>query len=212
MINNVLYVLDLDRTLIDTDKIVKMLSMSLDRQGLDGDALIDKIEKARLSEKDIDAEKAIRLLGEKAWENVEAYFLKNAQRDLLLFDDTQPFLNSLKDAELPHIILTFGVSKAWQHLKLISTGLEQTPAIVSDSRDKSETINSWRNNNGVYIPPGFTDLSANNIILVDDRPGAFVGIQENCRGYLLDRPGKIGQDIELPESVQVIRKLSEIKI
>lgn len=212
MINNVLYVLDLDRTLIDTDKIIKMLSMSLDRQGLDGDALIDKIEKARLSEKDIDAEKAIRLLGDKVWENVKEYFLKNAKTDLLLFYDTQPFLSSLKDAELPHIILTFGVSRAWQHLKLISTGLEHTPTIVSDSRDKSRTINSWRNNNGVYMPPGFPGLSANNIILIDDRPGAFVGIQENCRGYLLDRPGKTSQDIKLPKNVQVIRRLSEIKI
>jgi hypothetical protein len=212
MINNTLYILDLDRTLIDTDKIVKLLSSSLDCQGLDGDALIDKIEKARLSEKDVDAEKAIRLLGENTWGNVEEYFLKSAKADLLLFDDTKPFLTSLKDAGLPYMILTFGVSKAWQYLKLTSTGLDQIPTIVSDSRDKSKTINSWKTNNGVYIPPGFNDLSANNIILIDDRPGAFVGIQENCSGYLLDRPGSIGQDIELPESVQVIRKLSEINI
>lgn len=208
-----LYVLDLDRTLIDTDKIVELLEEVLNQQGFDSSTIVEKIERARLSENDIDAKEAIDSLGIGAWKAVEKYFLQESMKDKLVFDDARSFLGRIRSADLPHIILTFGVSRAWQSLKLKSAGLEDVPSIVSNSREKSRTINGWRSENGVYTPPGFAKLSASNIVLVDDRPGAFLDISDNnLKGYLINRSGKLGADFVVPEKVSVISSLSEIEI
>ncbi len=213
MMDKPLYVIDLDRTLVDTDKIVEMLATVLKVQGYDGDALVDKIEEARLSENDINAEKAIDSLGKGAWESVKKYFLEEAKKNTIVFDDTQPFLRNLQSAGLPHIILTFGISKAWQDLKLASAGLDGVPAIVSDSREKSKTINSWKGADGVYKPPGFSTISASSIVLIDDRPNAFLDISgNNSSGYLLDRPGDLDAGFKLPPNVRIINSLSEIEL
>jgi hypothetical protein len=213
MPNKPLFIIDLDRTLIDTDKIVRALAISLKQQGYDGDGLVDEIERARLSENDINAKEAISSLGKEAWKGVEGYLLEEAKKNTFVFDDAQPFLESLRSAMLPHIILTFGVSRDWQNLKLRSSGLGHIPSIVSDSREKSKTINSWKDQDGVYVPPGFGQLSSSSIVLIDDRPDAFLDISEkDFKGYLLDRAGKTYPDINLAENVQTIRNLFEVKI
>jgi hypothetical protein len=212
MLKKPLYVIDLDRTLVDTDKIVEMLAISLNHQGYDGSALIDKIEKARLSEKDINAREAIDSLGKDAWESVWEDFCNEAKKKTLVFDDAQLFLKSLKAAKVPHIILTFGISKAWQDLKLMATGLDGVPAIVTSSREKSKIINSWKGDDGVYVPPGFAELSASSVVLVDDRPNAFSNITGNdLKGYLLDRLGELGS-FKPPAKVRIISSLSEVEI
>ncbi len=212
MPNKPLYVIDLDRTLVDTDKIVEMLAISLNQQGYDGSALIDKIEKARLSESDINAKEAIDSLGKGVWESVWEYFRNEAKKKTLVFDDAQLFLDSLKSAKAPHIILTFGISKDWQDLKLMSTGLDRVPTIVTGSREKGKTINSWKGNAGVYVPPGFAELSASSVVLVDDRPNAFSDITGNdLKGYLLDRVGELGP-FKPPANVRIISSLSEVEI
>jgi len=208
-----LFIIDLDRTLIDTDKIVRALAITLKQQGYDGDGLVSEIERARLSENDINTKEAISSLGKEAWGGVEAYLLEEAKKDTFVFDDAQPFLESLRSSKLPHIILTFGVSRSWQNLKLRAAGLNHIPSIVSDSREKSKTINSWKDHNGVYVPPGFRKLSSSSIVLIDDRPDAFLDIsEEDFKGYLLDRTGKTHPNINLAENVQTIKNLFEVKI
>lgn len=213
MIHKPLYVLDLDRTLVDTDKFVELLSVSLKQQGHDGNSLVDKIEKARISENDINVEKAVESLGIGVWESVKKYFLEQSKEKNFLFEDAEIFLQNLKYQDLPHIILTFGISEAWQQLKLITAGLEDIPAIVSTSRKKSKTINSWRSEKGIYAPPGFSELSADKIILIDDRPGAFLEITSSSfKGYLLDRQSNLMSQSDFPAQVSVISSLSEIDL
>ena len=212
MKNNIIYVLDLDRTLIDTDEFIKMLAVSLDLQGYDGDALVEMIEKALTSEQDINAKAAIDSLGEGAWSSVKSYFSEESQKHKLVFDDARIFLEKLKSAGLPHIILTFGISKEWQNLKLQTTGLDYIPTIITATRDKSKIINSWKDNHGVYVPPGFPDMSASNIVLVDDRPNAFLHPTENLKGYLLDRPMELGHDFKTPQNVRIINTLAALEI
>lgn len=206
-----LYVIDLDRTLIDTDKVIEILFESLVSAGVDGAAFISKLEKARINEENIDTKAELDKLGTNIWNKFSEYFLSEVKKRKIVYDDSFRFLDKLAKSKSKHMILTYGLSKAWQRLKLDATQLSDINYLITDTRDKSGLIQSWKDDKGIFQVPKFSSLSAKKIILIDDREKAFLNTDKLLTGYLIDRAGKFDKKSEdLPKYTKLIKSFDEL--
>ena len=210
--SDVLYVIDLDRTLIDTDKVISLLVDSLNDSGIDGKAFVKRLEKARLDEADLDAKKEIDKFGTDVWEKFSDYFHAEANKQKVVYDDANNFLAKLDSLSRKYMILTYGVSKQWQELKISAAGFGRIKYVISNTRDKSRLIQGWLDNRNIYHPPGFDSLKARNVILIDDRPASFVYLNKNLTGYLVDRKGTHNKNHKFPSSIKIVKSFEEISL
>ena len=209
MTKNTLYIIDLDRTLVDVEKVMETARDSCEALGI-GFNQIDR-KYRELAAKEIpysplqDIKKHTTLI------EFNKKFIELSQNNRLLFDDSPEFIARLKSKKIDHIILTYGIDDEWQILKIEAAGLSSIPVVIIKDRYKSRVINSWYS--GGRFKPDSSELATyDNCVVVDDRIIAFDELPDNCRGYLLDRAGKIRDPAKLSDSIQLIRSLSEVSI
>lgn len=210
MIKDVLYIIDLDRTLIDVEKVMEVTGAVCKEMGID----FKKIYKDQqdLSKRGT-AYSPFGYISKRARVDINQFrarFIERSKNGRILFSDSQDFIDSLKRNSFDFLILTHGVDDSWQELKIKAAGLSDIPYVIVKDRYKSRFISNWFSNG--HIHPGIDRLSIyKRCIFVDDRKEAFIDMPDNCQGYLLDRTEKLSeQAVDQVTGIKVIKTLSEI--
>ena len=197
-----LYVLDLDRTLINSQVAADAVYQAAEENGISKSELeelqkqvegsngsFDVLEaiKQKLSEatsaEETDEEASADELETKL-ATIKARFLDVIDRDALLYDGAQALIEQLEseDIYIPYVIATYG-GEDWQKWKLEAAGLIDKDYIVTTTElEKGAWIaREWLQDDGMYVPPleegeRKQRLKAKHVVVVDDKRKSFVGL------------------------------------
>lgn len=193
------YVLDFDRTLVDTDKLYVILEKVLERDTNIG--MRDLNEEKAVIEADGDSfsiiESLRRLLADSNssvdWLDVQQAFINEARQTDVLEPYAAELLKLLDDKQLPYGIITFG-NEAWQLAKIEAAGLTAVPHVVTNIKEKGQLLSGWKHdsNDSFIIPPAMTrnfdPLVVDSIIFLDDKPVSFSNLPSGVHGVLVKSP------------------------
>jgi len=211
MNKNILYVIDLDRTLVDVEKVMEVTEEVCDELGVDFKKIYkDQRDLAKIGA----AYSPFSYISDQSNVDIEQFkkrFIELSAKDKLLFSDSREFIDNLKGARRDFMILTHGVDNDWQILKIQASNLAEVPYVIVKNRHKSRFISRWIDQDNLFNPQIDSLGVYKKCVFVDDRKEAFIEIPSNCSGYLLDRGG-IEDDSNLPENVKTIKILSEVEI
>ena len=215
MYNDAFFVLDFDRCIGDTNGIQALLEKVLEQEtGIKPDKLAvtrQQIEAAGHTFETIRHVKALlKTEGSVVeWEHVREKLLEASKNVDMLLPGAQDLLRILKERELPHGIITYGVEEAWQLTKLELAGLLEVPHLVTHIEAKGKLLTGWKRPDGSFLvppalTPDFISLHVKQIIFLDDKAKSFRGIPEGVRGIHIEAPGGNtlpAQQGELPDGV-----------
>lgn len=212
MKKDTLYIIDLDRTLTDVDRVMEITKEVCGELGIDFKKILDDHQELA---KNGTAYSPFVYISSHEGIDIDQFksrFIELSGIDNLLFADSRDFLDTLKKKNIGYMILTYGTDKSWQILKLQAAKLANTPYVIVKNRHKGRFISGWVKENGSIVP-GIEGLGTyNNGVFIDDRIAAFIDMPDNCQGYLLDRTGNTRPDAELPPNVRIIQSLSEVEV
>lgn len=206
------YVLDLDRTLLDTIKATKYMEGVVALH----DANLSAILTQRFEESSLLGESfsmhdfIVEQVGEEEMQRIEVKFKTlTATQDLLLpgAKELLAYIGSLPSAACG--IMTYG-SVSGQTMKIEASGLGETPFLVTQETYKGAVIANWRQDDDLYhVPEELGGYIVKEIVFVDDKPFSFKGLPIDCRGYLVKSIFDAGIE-DIPPYVQVVDMLSEV--
>ncbi len=215
--NDVLWVIDLDRTLMDGDlpdalftevcapdpadrQILAKAKTDLEARGGSFDVM-EYLKSTGTSDKELD-------------DLSEKFITKAAERDLL-YPDARPLLAAADAAGIQTLILTYG-SVSWQLTKLRAAGLTDRPFLITDDKQKGRLVASWRGAAGYEITlEDGQRLTAGSIRLIDDKASSFYGLPLDSSGYLIRRttvPVLESQKGDIPQNVSIRHDLSSLLV
>jgi FMN phosphatase YigB (HAD superfamily) len=210
--NQTYYILDLDRTLLNTDKAAELMrhAVSWHNSDLAGE-LAQRIEDyTLLGESFSMRDFIVERIGEDGIVEIEAKYKELSAAADVLNPGAQLLLDYLQDK--PHVgvgILTFG-SPLGQAMKIHAAGLAMLPFLVTGETFKGEQISSWRREDGLYqLPSELGGGTTNHIVFVDDKPFSFKGLAADCRGYWVKSLYDAGKE-KLPSYVLPVESLKDI--
>ena len=210
------YALDYDRTLLDTNEVVRRFEDFLSTKYPDVATLLDD-ERRNIEESggSYDILSAMnRYISEEVDGLIES-FVASEQNPELLFPGAKELLAAIDKAGHPWGILTYG-GKEWQSAKLRLAGLGDAQALIVDTKGKGERIASWRDRSGQYrLPRELGGRTVAKIVIVDDKASEFAGLPSDgtASGYRVRNasgnqlPSQMG---ELPANVVSVDGLTEI--
>lgn len=124
-------------------------------------------------------------------------------------------LEEFNEHQIPFVFMTYG-GEIWQRAKLAAAGYADAPTIITHTKQKGALIAEWlTDDNRFEVHIAGADVSADHVVLVDDKAAAFTGLPEAASGYLLqnstgDRlPSQKGA---LSARVEVIQSLADISL
>jgi len=207
-----MYLLDLDRTLLDTDKAAEALRIAVSwHNAALATQLTQRIEDYTLLGESFSMRDFIlEQVGEVKTAEIEAKFIElSADQDLLNPGAREliAYIRSKPGAAIG--ILTFGSTEG-QAMKIKAAGIADLPYLVTGETFKGEQISSWRDENGVYnLPEELGGISVATIVFVDDKPFSFKGLAGDCRGYWVHSLYDAGKE-RIPSYVVPVEKLADI--
>jgi FMN phosphatase YigB (HAD superfamily) len=184
------YVVDFDRTLADSDKLLEVF-MTVSEQHLDiPRAEIEKVDadvKARGDTLDIVHYVRDQLAAKDQaveWEDVEKQFIHESRGLNMLLPGASELLAFLKQHSYRFGILTYG-SPMWQRMKMTAAGFKYIPHIITESKEKGRFIRHWQSEDQTYvIPKELGGGAADNIVLIDDKADSFIDFPNtHSKGY-----------------------------
>lgn len=210
------YILDLDRCLVNTEKLQMLLQQIIQRElGI----LPDEMNLARreyeraggsfdtagyvmgvLDGKNLD--------GPAVWHEVTRMFIQEAQTQDMLQPYASELLRRLDALGARFGIVTYG-NDAWQLTKLEAASLGSIPHLVTHDIAKARLIASWQHSEGFLVPTllaGGMPLIARQLVFIDDKPISFIGLPVGVRGICAVAPGASWPDellAQLPSNVSV---------
>ncbi len=213
------YILDFDRTLADTDKLLEVF-IQIANQYVDlpqgtveaadasvkqtGDSF-DTATYVRDYLKDHDQADT--------WERLERQFIHESRALDMLLPGAAELLELLEAKHIRYGILTYG-NPPWQHLKLTASGFNHVARIVIVTKQKGLIIRSWQQPDGTFrLPQEFGGGEANEIVLIDDKAVSFEGFPDiSARGYWVLNPAhELSSQLgEIPQGVQRLGDLYEL--
>ena len=217
-------VLDLDRTLLDTARLVQaytaMLSEKFGRQ------LVMDLTEAQLNSEDREVSFDVYSylaagIGADEVGQFNGDFLSRHEHVDMLNDGAVDLLMSLSIHNQKYGILTQG-SQSWQLFKLMAARLGHVPYVITDQPRKAGiTVASWQQANGQFKVPCEFDAGADRgggvydrILEVDDKLSALEDMPDGAQGLLYvggRRPGEVAAVYaDLPESIQLISHLQQV--
>lgn len=201
------FVVDLDRTLIDLEKVMQVFYESCEQLSIDKNIVTQaqaEIESRGQSFHALDYLKSQSLID--GVENFRNVFLKNSKTEDLLYPDAREFINKIITNDEPVMILTYGETE-WQMLKLQAAGLLQVPAVITDNKEKGTWFTKRLMKNGLYNIEHIGE--AENISFIDDKLISFNNLPTNIKGYWINRNS---ESDKVPNNIQKIASLREIKL
>ena len=206
------YVLDLDRTLLDTVKAADLFRLVVAEWSVElSRALAQEVEDYSLRGKSFSMRDFIaERVGEEQAVEMEAVFIRSVADQNLLNDGARELMaaiTALPDADFG--ILTYG-SPTGQLMKIRAAGLSNIQNLVTREAFKGQQIASWRGDDGLYhIPEALGGARATTVVLIDDKSFSFQGLAPDCRGYWISPLRETGEEHPIVTVVPV-RTLFEI--
>lgn len=198
------YVLDLDRTLFNTDAYVGKY-IEIARQF---DEKVAQKLQFIWGEQDISLRGWVtKEQGNLFQQNIEAILEKEVAPDDLLMPGAKEFLAALRAKQIDFGIATFG-DRPYQAHKLQLGGLSDIPFIMT-GESKGELIASWQDKAGAFVLPyslGDSSVKYHEIVLIDDKARSFKGLPKQARGYWLSETN----DNALPLHEGVIERITSL--
>lgn len=201
MAESTLYVLDLDRTLLDVDGAMLTAEEACRNLDIDFTKIKEDQQKSFARAVPYSPVSSIENMGNDLLERFKDEFLKLADPAKLVFPDARRFLDKLDKTDSQYMILTYARDARWQELKMQGAQLDEVPHIILFHPKKSHDIADWIDTDGLFSVPLDTIRPAQDIVFVDDRLRVFDGMPENCKGFYLKRTdwqddlGDTAQDI-----------------
>lgn len=219
---NTYIILDLDRTLLNTEMIGLMYEAIIRQKDarLADDLLLAKkeVESRGISFDLHDFVK--KSVSHDTQVDFDKHLIEQCSQQSVLNDGATQLLGSLKQRDVAHGILTFG-NPGWQKLKLEASGLDYLPALISGERHKSHLIRSWQTVNGDFVLPDElaghemgTSQLVSSIVLIDDKAVSFQDLPMNVTGiwYKPSDELMLSQQGEVPGSVQTVRHFDQLRL
>jgi hypothetical protein len=193
------FVLDFDRCTGNTDGIQAVLEEVLQQEtGISPDAFHAARTRIESEGKTFDTIRHVHMLLAEAgsavtWERIRTKLIESASHVDLLLPHARELLSILRERQLPHGIITYGVEEAWQLTKLEITGLLNIPHLVTHIEEKGKLLTGWKLADGTFgIPPaldeGLVPPTVSRIIFLDDKAKSFWGIPEGVEGVHVIAP------------------------
>ena len=203
------YVLDLDRTLLDTVKAADLFRQTVAEWDIQLSQLLARevedysLRGTSFSMRDFIAER----VGEERAIEIEAAFIRAVADQNLLNDGARELMaaiTALPDADFG--ILTYG-SPAGQLMKIRAAGLSNIQNLVTREAFKGQQITSWRDDDGFYcVPDALGGARAATVVLIDDKSFSFQGLAPDCRGYWVSSR----QDDDENHPIATVRRVSTL--
>ena len=210
--NQTYYILDLDRTLLNTDKAANLMRNAVSWHNTDlAGELVQRIEDyTLLGESFSIRDFIVERIGEDGIVEIETKYKELSATVDVLNPGAQLLLDYLqKKPDIGVGILTFGSTLA-QAMKIHAAGLDVLPFLVTRETFKGEQISSWRRDDRLYqLPSELGGGTTNQIVFVDDKPFSFKGLAADCRGYWVKSLYDAGKE-KLPSYVQPVESLKDI--
>lgn len=218
-------VLDLDRTLIDTELINKTYEKIVAESSNDLSEAMNLAKQAdEAAGRSFDPHLFVReaLLDSVAIMNDFEVELTNRLngRDDVLNPGALELIDQLKTWGVAHGILTYGHSE-WQRIKLQVSGLDRKlPSKITADKHKGAEIGSWQSDTGEFHVP--VELTSHEIgaaavyqtvVLVDDKAVSFEDLPDGVKGIWY-RPSEhllLSQQGDVPATVTVVDHLDLVK-
>jgi len=216
--HNILWLLDLDRTLLKTEELIRRYIDGV--QQVTGDvSLVDAMHERWHAVEGLGqpydfSGQVKETMTEYEIVAIDHFVSTHVRAGELLESGAAELLTALTDLNLIHGIMTYGPPDR-QLFKLRITELDTLPYLVSDTPNKAAVIKSWWHDNAFEVPASlFGQMSRfNTIALVDDKAVAFYGMPAAMRGFLYRPAGTPllkSQEGDIEEGVVILHKLQDL--
>lgn len=191
--SRVFQLIDLDRTIFDTSRFVKLITDEIDttHPGV-GTELDERFEAAYKNEETFFLLRHLReLLGDEPFEQLVERIVLREGVDSLLKPGTKErllFANEISSLQPAWGILTYG-DEIDQTMKLRLLGLQDIPTLILPTPNKGEIIKTWQNEDGTFtLPDVFGGHVVDHLSLEDDKLRAFIGKPDGVHGLWMVNP------------------------
>lgn len=207
------YIVDLDRTLFDSERSVELMRGIVALYEPDVASLLaqrfDEYESQgeSFSVRDFIADNT----SEADMQKIESKYYEMAAAQDFLYPGASELIAYIQEKDAAKIaILTYG-SELGQAMKIkASPQLRNIPFLVTSETYKGALIASWRQDDDLYhLPDEYGGGTAKTIVFVDDKPFSFKGLPIDCRGYWVKSVYDAGSEM-LPSYVKPIENLSQV--
>ena len=184
----VFQLIDLDRTLFDTSRFIRLISDVVNQRepGL-GNEIDARFEAMYQKEETFFVLEFLRQkLGKPRYDALVRDALRDIDVSSLLLPGVQErlaFAETLSETTPGYGILTYTLYPEDQALKVELVGLDHIPMYIGDTPDKAELISSWQNDDGTFqLPEEFGGQIVDELTFEDDKLRAFIGLPEHTHG------------------------------
>lgn len=213
------YIVDFDRTLVDTDKLNEVFIEVAEQYGA--------ISREQITKADADVKRTgdsfdtagyvrDRLADEGRsddWEKLEKQFIHESRSLNYLLPGAADLLEWLARGGKRYGILTYG-NPLWQRIKMTAAGFNHTRHIIMQQKHKGKLISSWQRSDGTFrLPEEMGGGSASHIVLIDDKAVSFDEYPDApSTGYWVCNPANEleSQKGSVPDNVIRLSGLTEV--
>lgn len=173
------YILDFDRTLVDSDKLLQIfIEVAQQHGGISREQIEAADAEVKSTGDSFDTAGYVRdhLLAEDRsdeWDSMEKQFIHESRALNYMLPGAAELLEHLKVTNSSFGILTYG-NPLWQRIKITAAGFNHVPHIITTRKEKGRLISGWRLDDGSFrLPHEFGHGTADAIVLVDDKAVSF---------------------------------------
>lgn len=213
------YIVDFDRTLVDTDKMTEVFIEIAEEHGAISREQIEKANQdvTRTGDSfDTAGYVRDRLMAEdrsEEWDALEKQYIHESRSLNYLLPGAAELLEWLAIHGKRYGILTYG-NPLWQRIKLTASGFNHVRHIIMEQKEKGRLISSWQRDDGSFrLPDAFGGGWADYVVLIDDKAVSFAELpDEPTRGYwVLDPSHELpSQQGEVPGNIVRTHDLSAV--
>lgn len=213
------YIVDFDRTLVDSDKLLEVfIEIASEYADIPREQIEKANEDVRQRGDSFDTAGYVRDhlndqgKGEE-WSQLEKQFIHESRALNYLLPGAMELLEWLAANGRQYGILTYG-NPLWQHLKLTASGFNHTKHMILEQKEKGRLISSWQKNDGSFrLPDAFGRRSAGRIVMIDDKAVSFDGFPTGpSKGFWVVDPAHElpSQQGTVPVNVTRYNNLSDV--
>jgi hypothetical protein len=210
------FVLDFDRTLLDTGRVVArfedFLMGAYPRLAV---SLRNDREQVEKSGGSYDVVAALALQADVPVDEILRQFVASCASAEYFLPGAEELLGRLKSMATRYGVMTYG-GVQWQQTKLQLVGIVDEASMIIPSRGKGVRIADWRSVSGLYrIPDELGGGEVDRVVLVDDKAVEFeqLPVDGNAQGYLLrseacpllhSQKGEVGENVTVVHSLRAV--------
>lgn len=213
------YIVDFDRTLVDSDKLLEVFIEIADSHYHISKEHIEKIDADIKQRGDtFFLAKYVRdQLAEndqlEVWHELEKQFIHESRALNYMLPGAVELLEWLAARGKRYGILTYG-DPLWQRMKLTAAGFKHVRHIILEQKEKGRFISNWQTPEGTFrIPEAFGRGEVDYVVLIDDKAVSFTEFPDGpSKGYwVLDPDHELpSQQGSVPENVVRVANLNEL--